>query len=130
MAYITIREACGFGKISLEQSAESLSNSLFFVTVFHSKKLVGLGRIVGDGTLFFYITDVLVSPEMKGKGIGKTIMKLLISYLEKSAGPSSTIAVLAAPAKEGFYEKFGFTACPNTYFGKGMSYLKLIEAKG
>ncbi|OJJ15375.1 hypothetical protein BKI52_38830 [marine bacterium AO1-C] len=125
--YIRIRKEVGFGEVSPEQSQQSLDNSLFFVCVYQAEKLVGFGRVVGDGVLFFYISDVVVSPQAKGQGVGSMLMNEIISYLKKSATRLSTIALLTAPGKEGFYTKFGFEICPNKYFGQGLSYLKLIE---
>ncbi|HAS39241.1 MAG TPA: GNAT family N-acetyltransferase [Microscillaceae bacterium] len=125
--YIQIRKEVGFGEVSPEQSQQSLDNSLFFVCIYHSEKLMGFGRVVGDGVLFFYISDVMVSPQAKGQGIGSMIMNEIMAYLKKTANRWSTIALLAAPNKENFYTKFGFETCPNKYFGQGLSYLKLVE---
>lgn len=127
LEYVKIRKECGFGEVSLQQSGMGLDNSLFLVSVYCAKNLVGFGRIVGDGVLYFYIADVLVSPKMAGKGIGGTIMDRLILYLKEAANPLSTIALLAAPNNEDFYKKFGFETCPNRYFGTGMSYLKWVD---
>ncbi|WP_422860667.1 GNAT family N-acetyltransferase [Flagellimonas sp. S174] len=126
-AYIRIRKECGFGEVSLKQSETCLDNSLFFACVYDSKELVGFGRIVGDGVLCFYISDVLVSPKMAGQGVGRMIIAALVSYLKEATTPMSTISLLAAPNKESFYSKYGFEACPNKYFGKGMSYIKWIN---
>lgn len=126
-AYIKIRKECGFGKVSLKQSETCLDNSLFLVSIYDSENLIGFGRVVGDGVLCFYIADVLVSPKMARKGIGKTIMKELMAYLRETANPLSTIALLATPDKEYFYSKHGFEVCPNKYFGKGMSYIKWVD---
>ena len=125
--YVHLRALSGFGQITIEQSTESLNNSLFCVSIYHMDKLVGLGRIVGDGVLFFYISDVLVSPHMKGHGIGKTLMKEILTYLEKNVNGLSTVALLAAPHKESFYTQFGFELCPNKYFGQGLSYTKFVQ---
>lgn len=127
--YIQLRAQSGFGKITLEQSTNSLDNSLFCVSIYQMDKLVGLGRIVGDGVLFFYISDVLVSPDMKGHGIGKALMKEILAYLEKTVNELSTVALLAAPHRESFYTQFGFEVCPNKFFGQGLSYTKFVQLK-
>ena len=127
--YLKLRKSCGFGEVTMEQSKESLSNSLFFVSILYSNKLVGFGRVVGDGTLFFYISDVLVSPEMAGKGIGGMLMKEIVSYLQKKANSLSTIAVIAFRDKESFYQKYGFELCPNEHFGAGLIYPLLFNQR-
>lgn len=126
-AYIKIRKECGFGEVSTKESETCLDNSLFLVCAYDSKELIGFGRIVGDGVLCFYIADVLVSPKMASRGLGGMIIEALVSYLKEAATPLSTIALLAAPNKEPFYNKYGFDTCPNKYFGKGMSYIKWIN---
>ena len=127
--YAKIRHDCGFGKITLKQAETSLSTSLFMVSLYHLKELVGFGRIVGDGVLYFYIADVLVHPKMQGAGIGGHIMKQVLSYLEKNAMASSTIAVIAFGGKESFYQQHGFELCPNDIFGAGLIYPRLLHGK-
>ena len=100
--YIRIRKSAGWGEISLSQSQKSLEHSCHVVCVYDAHTLVGMGRIVGDGVLYFYLSDVVVDPMVKGQGIGQLIMEELVAYLNKNALPFSTIAVLAAPNKEGF----------------------------
>lgn len=125
--YVRIRYECGFGKVSIKQAQDSLANSIYCVSIYDSQKLIGLGRIIGDGVLFFSVSDVLVDPSMRGRGLGKMIMTKLVSYLEETANSLSTISLLAAPGRESFYTKFGFELCPNRFFGNSLCYLKLVE---
>lgn len=120
--YLQIRYDCGFGKVSLMESEKSLNNSLFTVSFYHSKELIGFGRIIGDGILYFYIADVLVHPKKRGAGVGNRIIKELLSYLKNKATKSSTIAVISFRNKESFYIKHGFEMCPNDIFGAGLTY--------
>jgi len=90
-------------------------------------KLVGFGRVVGDGVLYFYIADVFVDPAQRGQGLGDLIISTIIDRIREMAEPTATVAVLAAPGRESFYEKFGFERCPNKYFGDGMAFLEPIE---
>ena len=55
---------------------------------------------------------------------GKLIMEAIQGYLKQSAHPGATIALLSAEGKEGFYEKYGFSRCPNKAFGEGMCNLQ------
>ena len=126
-AYLQIRDECGFGKVSLKQSETSLNTSLFMVSFYHSNELIGFGRIVGDGVLYFYITDVLVHPTMRGTGVGKSIMMELLAYLNDKANNFSTIAVIAFRNKESFYLKHGFELCPNDIFGAGLTYPMFLQ---
>ncbi len=62
----------------------SLENSIFAVTVKSSDKVIGMGRIVGDGAIYFYIQDVIVHPSYRGMDIGKKIMNTLVKYLKEN----------------------------------------------
>ena len=51
--------------------------------------VVGMGRIVGDGAIYFYIQDVAVKPEHQGRGVGRQIMEHLLAYLQAQAPPKA-----------------------------------------
>ncbi len=119
--YIHLREEAGWGTISQETAAKSLTGSLFGVCLFEGENLIGFSRLVGDGILYFYIADVIISPAHGGKGHGSRLMDALMNYIHAHAETGATIAVLSAPGREKFYEQFGLTPCPNQLFGQGMS---------
>ena len=74
--------------------------------------LVGMGRLVGDGAMYWYLQEIIVLPEYQGKGIGKSIVNRLIEHIKSTAVPGTRVDVglTAVKGKESFYEKFGFTA--------------------
>jgi len=47
----------------------SLAHSVYGVVVVHADQVIGMGRIVGDGFMYFYIQDVAVLPEFQGYGM-------------------------------------------------------------
>ena len=57
--------------MNFEVAETSLSNSIYCLTVKDNEQIVGMGRIVGDGTIYFYIQDIVVHPDYQKKGIGK-----------------------------------------------------------
>lgn len=119
--YIQMREEAGWGSISNETADLSLKGSLFGVCLFDGETLIGFSRVVGDGVLYFYIADVIVSPSHGSKGHGSLLMEAVMDYIQTHAQTGATIAVLSAPGRENFYERFGLTPCPNRLFGKGLS---------
>ena len=54
--FITIRDLVGWGKADKEATIISLNRGLYTVCLRKNGELVGLGRVVGDGGLYFYIT--------------------------------------------------------------------------
>jgi ribosomal protein S18 acetylase RimI-like enzyme len=120
IAFIGLRSAIGWGETDAAMVEASLANSLFHVTIYQENKLIGMGRVVGDGAMYFYVQDVVVDPHYQGQGIGNSLMHEIEGYLSKTAKPGSTIGLLAAKGKEGFYQNFGYQQRPNETLGNGM----------
>lgn len=125
---IELRARMGWGRISSEVAAQSLRGALHTVGVRDDDgRLVALGRLIGDGVLFFYVADLMVHPEARGQGLGDRVLTRLRAYIDAHAADGASVAVLAAPGRAGVYERHGFTPCPNPYFGRGLAYLRPIE---
>lgn len=118
--FSALRSKIGWGQIDFNIAGISLNNSLFHVTVRYESQLIGMGRVVGDGAMYFYIQDVVVDPNYQNMGIGNILMKKIESYLAASAKQGSTISLLAAKDKENFYTKYGYILRPNDSLGHGM----------
>ena len=93
---------------------KALKNGLFNVSAVCDGKVVGMGRLVGDGAMYWYLQEIIVLPEYQGKGIGKSIVNRLIEHIKSEAVPGTKIEIglTAVKGKEPFYEKFGFSVCP------------------
>ena len=97
---------------SPEQTRLAMEHTLFRVSVFDRDKIVAMARMIGDMGLDYYIKDVIVLPEYQGKGLGRMLIKELLSFIEENGVPKTNIFVelCAMPDKIPFYEKFGFSA--------------------
>lgn len=106
----------------------AIQNTLFAICVYDFNKIIGMGRVLGDNKICFYIQDVAVIPEYQNQGIGQKIMWFILKYINSNASPNATIGLFSSFGKESFYEKFGFITRPNNEKGCGM-YLEypLIE---
>ena len=95
---------------------------MYNIVAKNGHEVIGMGRLVGDGVLYWYVQDVYVNPLYQGKGIGKEIMRLLSKYIEKNSLPNTTVTIglMAAEGKCGFYEKLGYFVRPAEGFGPGM----------
>ena len=80
------------------------SNSRYKCFVYDANSLIGVGRALADGLDCSCICDVAIHPEYQGIGLGKKIVKKLVSL---SLGHKKII-LYANPGKEGFYNKLGF----------------------
>ena len=104
--YVRIRREAGLGLKSTAAAAKGLPNSLFSVTVVYQGRAVGMGRVIGDGGCFFEVVDIAVVPEHRGKGLGRKIMREIMSFIEANAPPGAYVSLITD--KPAFYRKFGF----------------------
>ena len=91
------------------------------------RRLIGMGRIVGDGAVICYIQDLIVLPEFHGRGVGSALIRHLCDYVKSLSadGEEMMLALMCAKGREPFYEKHGFVARPTETLGPGMIiYLK------
>ena len=98
----------------------SIENSLFWVTVYDTDKLIGAGRIIGDGAMYFYIQDIIVAPNYQNQGIGHLIMSHIENYLTNACFNGTTIGLLSAHGKESFYTQYGYIKRDGDGLGLGM----------
>ena len=118
--FVALRAQVGWGELDPVMAGNSLANTLFHVTIREQETLVGMGRVVGDGVLYFYIQDVVVAPGYQGHGIGRMIMDAIEEYLVTATQPGATVGLLAAQGKEGFYTRYGYLERSGDPLGKGM----------
>jgi ribosomal protein S18 acetylase RimI-like enzyme len=118
--FLQLRSAVGWPKINAKLVKKSLINSLFHILVYHNQQLVGMGRVIGDGALYFYIQDVVVAPTHQRLGIGAALMEHIEAYIDKNAEQGATIGLMAAQGKEDFYRRYGYLQRPTAILGHGM----------
>ena len=117
-----LRNQEGWSHTLASQAKRALEHTPFSVAVFLGGEIIGMGRLVGDGALIWYIQDVIVAPEHRGKGIGAGIVRRLTDYAiaHSEGGTNVAIGLMSARGKEAFYEKLGFYRRPNDHEGAGM----------
>ena len=107
--YRTICEAVGWTPvINFEAAALSLERSLFAVVVMQGEQAVGMGRIVGDGAIYFYIQDIAVAPKHQDNGVGQMVLQRLMTYLRDNAPDKAFVGLFATEEAVEFYRRYGF----------------------
>lgn len=102
---------------------DSLANTIFGICVETlDGTTIGMGRLVGDGGIQVFITDVIVHKKWQNRGIGKQIMKSLMNHVEDAASSATFVGLFSAIGREDFYKAFGFITRPNRTLGAGMVY--------
>jgi GNAT superfamily N-acetyltransferase len=100
------------GVMNFEAAATALPRSLFGVVAVLDDQVVGMGRIVGDGAIFYYLQDVAVLPEHQGAGLGTQIVHRLVALVKANAPEKAFFGVFAAEGTLPFYQKFDFDLHP------------------
>lgn len=120
--YLELRKSVSWKILSKNQAEMALKNSLYTVCAYEDGRPVGMGRIVGDGVVIDYIQDLVVRPDVQGKGVGRLIIEKLISYVKTTKLPDTEImlCLMCAKGREDFYKKFNFIARPTDALGPGM----------
>jgi GNAT superfamily N-acetyltransferase len=110
--YEALRVSVGWGGMNLESLAGGLRGCLLCVCMRKDGRLIGFGRVLGDGCSAFYIQDVIVHPDHQKKGLGKAIMDRLIGWINSVCAQDTFVGLEAAPGVIGFYEQLGFSVRP------------------
>ncbi len=113
--FVRLRIEAGFAEIPVEHARKALRNGLVNVSALYRGELVGMGRLVGDGAMYWYLQEIIVLPRFQQKGIGTMIVGHLVDYAKAHSvtGKFTTIGGVSAKGKEAFYEKMGFDIISN-----------------
>ena len=111
----------GWGSRDDEKINKHREKSCFAVCVFEENKIVGMARVVGDGS-YYTVYDVVTKKEYQGQGIGRILMQEIVKWYKSIEDDDTYLYLGASYGKEKFYEKFGFKTRPYGHIGAGMKY--------
>jgi len=74
-------------------------------------RAVGMARVISDGALHAFVTEVVVRPERRGEGIGATLVRMLAR--ECTERGVRDVQLFAAVGRRTFYERLGFAVRPS-----------------
>lgn len=112
--YQSIRATTGWAFHNDKAIDKALQNDLFSICAYDKDKLVGIGRVIGDGAIYFYLQDIIVIPAYQKQGIGKVLMKNIENYLSIHTNENSFVGLMAADGVKSFYEKYGYKVRPES----------------
>lgn len=118
--YINLREKVNFKYYSYRDVEVALNNTLYSVVIYDDDTPIGIGRIVGDDRIVFFIKDIVVDPDYQKMKIGQIIMKNILEYISTKACEGAYIGLMSTKCCVDFYKKFGFIERPNDDLGPGM----------
>lgn len=82
--YNELRKLVGWEVIDNCRASMALNNSLVSICALANNEVIGIGRVVGDGALYFCIQDVIVSPKYQNQGIDRMIVNKIMSSIKHS----------------------------------------------
>jgi ribosomal protein S18 acetylase RimI-like enzyme len=108
--YCDIRLQCNLTPRTLESATVGLARSLYGVSVIDDSngKVIGMGRIMGDLGCFCTIVDICVLPDYQKNGIGKSVMKVLMKFVNEKVPKDSDVTLLAVGDAQYLYNQFQF----------------------
>ena len=101
--------------------SENRKHTVFAVSIYVDKTIIGMGRVVGDGS-YFTIYDIVVDKAYQALGIGSIIMREIVEWYKTIEDDDTFLYVNASKDREKFYQKFGFRVRPNEDVGAGMKW--------
>lgn len=98
---------------TMETIKKSIDNSICY-GVYRNNKQIGFGRVVTDYSTMYWICDVIIDPQHRKQGLGKTLMNC-ISQTKELDG---LLGVLATDDAHGLYMQYGFNKEPDKFMKK------------
>jgi ribosomal protein S18 acetylase RimI-like enzyme len=85
-----------------EEAARQALTQTLNIGAWDGNTLVGSVRLLTDGYFFATIPEILVAPEYQGSGIGRELMRRVVSR-----APRGKVAFGAQPESVAFFERIG-----------------------
>jgi GNAT superfamily N-acetyltransferase len=105
-------EETGWGDWSLSRFESALAGTWIFCSARDSAGLlIGIGRLISDGALHAFVTELIVRGDARGRGIGAQILARLVA--EAQTRGVTDVQLFAAKGRTAFYERNGFERRPD-----------------
>lgn len=115
--FAALYASTGWGERSAQELAAALAGSWVVCCARDDAgALVGMGRLISDGVLHAFVTELIVAAEARGGGTGALILDALVQ--ESRRRGVEDVQLFAARGRTAFYERNGFT--PRPADGPGM----------
>lgn len=94
-----------------ELTAKSINNSVCY-GIYDGDRQVGFARVVTDWATIYYLCDVFIDEEYRGKGLGKKLVEVITEEYKEINGLLGTLD------GHELYEKYGFKRNTERYMNK------------
>lgn len=87
----------------IETIAKSIENSYCY-GIYYNNFLIGFARLVSDYATMYWLCDVIIDENHRGKGLGKKLISLIVESDEFKG----LRGILATKDAHGLYQQYGF----------------------
>lgn len=117
--YVELIKSAEWKTLSRAQIEKSLAGSAYLSCANIDSKTIGIARLISDNSCHGLLLDVIVLPEHMNKGIGRTLVNNVVSYVKSTlmGDEQFLIELLPSAGKRNFYLKCGFKYKPEKMDG-------------
>ncbi len=98
--YESVRATADFHRYEREDVQAALDGGLCSVVAYVDGVPAGIGRLVGDGRIAFFIKDLVVFAEYRYLGIGSMILDALIMHVRSRCCEHAYVGLMLTPGKD------------------------------
>lgn len=107
--YMDLKVAAGLPEVEISAIATALNRSvLSLLARDDNDRLIGMGRVVGDGAFYFQLVDIMVAASQLDQGVEEMIVSELLSRLKKIAPSGAEVTVITDVPGIKLYQHAGF----------------------
>ena len=99
-------------EINVESCERAIAGSWLIATAESDGATVGMCRVISDGVLHAFITEMIVEPEWRAQGVGAELLEFTIAAIRER--DIKDIQLFAAEGRADFYLRNGFAVRPPT----------------
>src|SRR2546428_4189136 len=106
--YRRLIAAVGWKPRDPEAIALALEASIFSFCAELDGTAIGMGRVIGDGGLHYYLTDIVVDPTHQRSGVGGRLVKALTERVEGVPVINTWVRLFPVEGTPDLYARFGY----------------------
>jgi len=107
--YMDLRLDAGLPEVEITVAEAALTRSLLCVLIRDDNdRLIGMGRVVGDGAFYFQLVDIMVAVPYRDHGLKEMLLSELLERLQKIAPSGAEITIITDVAGIKLYQNAGF----------------------
>lgn len=110
-----------------EQEIDEEDKTSPLLVLYDGETPVATGRVVDEGNQAFHIGRICVKKNLRGSGIGRTLVEALLKKAREMGAREITLG--AQCRAQGFYEKLGFVPCGEVYMDGHVPHIPMRQKK-